>query len=188
MVNPDELTNFNRSTEEAQELMLFSVLVANKPAKRTSELLERFLNSLKGNSPFDKVKKLIKQNKLLEKLQEFRTGQYTRIEKSLRQLVEADLDVRKCSVEDLEKIHGIGPKTARMIVLHSQKDKFYCVLDTHLLKFLRDELKLDAPKTTPSGKKYKELEQKFLDYAKKVGKLPANLDLEIWKRYAHAND
>lgn len=56
-------------------------------------------------------------------------------------------------------------------------------LDTHVLKYL-GELGHDVPKTTPTGKKYRELEKAFIEHCDEVGKDIATLDLEVWNRYA----
>jgi hypothetical protein len=52
---------------------------------------------------------------LRERLEESKLGQYTRIEHVFRQIVL--LDVTKVTLEELESIKGIGPKTARFFFL-----------------------------------------------------------------------
>ena len=52
-------------------------------------------------------------------------------------------------------------------------------LDTHILSWLR-ERGHDAPKSTPTGAKYAELEQVFLGYCAAAGRGVAEMDLEIW--------
>ena len=97
-----------------------------------------------------------------------------------------ELDLRTCTADELDNIYGIGPKTARCFILHSRKGARYVGLDTHILKYMKNEMGVeDVPKSTPSSKKeYERLEQIFLNHADELGKTPADLDLEIWKRYA----
>jgi thermostable 8-oxoguanine DNA glycosylase len=57
------------------------------------------------------------------------------------------------------------------------------VLDTHVLKWLREQGVADVPSTTPAGRKYAALEAEFLNRVP-PGMTPAAFDLEVWKRYA----
>jgi thermostable 8-oxoguanine DNA glycosylase len=52
-----------------------------------------------------------------------------------------------------------------------------------MLKHLRT-LGYDAPKSTPTGKKYLILEKNVLYLAKEAGMSPADYDLMIWNRYS----
>jgi thermostable 8-oxoguanine DNA glycosylase len=183
MVDPKNITNYDRSDIELEEFLLFSVLVANKPAHVTAKKLDDFLASIPLNrSPLEKIKHLTINNKLASHLKHHKTGQYHRIEKCLKSLLRSELDLKTCSAQDLENIPGIGPKTARFFILHSRRDQHLAALDTHILKFLK-ELGYNVPKSTPSGNKYRELEKAFLIEAKKLDRDPASLDLEIWRYY-----
>jgi len=93
--------------------------------------------------------------------------------------------LRTCSIDELESIFGIGRKTSRCFVMHSRRNAQCAGLDTHILKFLRSKGH-DVPKSTPgSKKKYLEIENLFLKYAKKSNKTIAKFDLDIWKKYAY---
>jgi thermostable 8-oxoguanine DNA glycosylase len=84
---------------------------------------------------------------------------------------------------DLEEVKGIGYKTSRFFVLHSQPYQRYVVLDTHLLAHMRDDLGILAPKSTPSSKKkYLELEEKLMRIIDNSGKTFAEYDLDIWRK------
>ena len=98
-------------------------------------------------------------------------------------LVSRGLNLSSCSIEDLERVVGIGPKTARCFVMHSRRGARHAGLDTHVLKYLKSR-GVDVPKSTPTGRRYAELERIFLDMADESGKSPAEFDLEIWKRYS----
>jgi len=182
IMDPTEAINYNSSIEELEHFLIFSICVANKGAYRTGEVISRLLKR-EGGSPFDKIRLLIKQGQLDKSLREVRTGQYNRIGRALKEIVESGLNLRTCSVEDLLKIHGIGNKTARFFILFTRPNQRLASLDTHILKFLRDK-GYDVPKSTPqSNKKYKEVEELFLKEADKAGRDPAEFDLEIWKSY-----
>jgi thermostable 8-oxoguanine DNA glycosylase len=188
MVDPINFTNFNRTDVELEETALFSVLVAGKNALVTAKSLENLLVTahkqveFKERQPFNCMKQF-KRSKLADLLHEHGIGCYTSKSRSVDELVNSELDLRNCSVEDLEEIYGIGSKTARMFVMHTRPNQEYAALDVHILKYLRD-CGYDVPGNTPGSKnKYKELEVIFLELAKKHGKTPADFDLDLWREY-----
>ena len=181
-VDPTKITNYSYTTNELQAFWLFCLVVAGKTAKTQARLLEGFLNSLECvGSPFDKLTWAVIQDNLEERLKFSRLGQYGRLSRAFRESL--SLDLRNCSVEDLEKVHGVGPKTSRLFVMHSRPNVRYAAIDTHILKLLREN-GYDAPKSTPTGKKYRDLEQAFLKLADDAGMTPADFDLSTWKKYA----
>jgi thermostable 8-oxoguanine DNA glycosylase len=184
MIDPTKITDFNRTKEQLEELLLFCIIVAGKTASIQAQKLEQFLKREK-RTPFKLIQSYIKRGILLERIKEAKLGQYNRLEKAFEEVLK--LNVFTCTVAELENITGIGPKTARFYILHSRANQNVAVLDTHLLKWLREELKLKAPKSTPSSKTYLFLEQKFLSFCKKNNKNPATLDLEIWNKYSAKN-
>ncbi len=187
MVDPINFTNFNRSYVELEETALFSVLVAGKNALTTAKALENFLNylhkklNLKDFQPFYSVRQFNKRD-LASLLRDNGIGCQTSKSRSIYELANSNLNLKTCSVADLERIHGIGPKTARMFVMHTRENQQYAVLDVHILRYLRD-CGHDVPRSTPVGKKYREIELIFLELARKNNKTPADFDLMIWRRY-----
>lgn len=171
------------SREQLEWWILFGVCVANKPAKITEAKLKEFLDfRFARKSPFNQVRDMIALNQLSIQLRRVRFGQYARIEKAFRAAI--DLDLENLTVESLEAVPGIGPKTARMIVLYSVPKADCVPLDTHVLKFLRS-LGYDAPKSTPpKGKKYAALEQAFKLEAAAHCVSVRQLDTEVWKAYS----
>jgi hypothetical protein len=104
-----------------------------------------------------------------------RAGQYARIAAAFRGVL--SLNLRTCTVADLEAVHGIGPKTARMFLLHSRPAQRVAVLDTHILAWLAQCGVADVPRSTPpAGKHYERLELAFLDLCDKAGADPASLE------------
>ncbi len=182
MVDPSDVTNFKRTQSELEEFLLFCIVVAGKTAIIQAKKLNEFLTNDISLTPFQLIKQQIKRKILLDKIKEVKLGQYSRLERAFTQVI--NLDVFTCTVAELEGIIGIGPKTARFFILHSRANQKLAVLDTHILKWLRDELKLDTPKSTPNSKQYLILEQEFLNHCKKHKISPATLDLEIWNKYS----
>lgn len=187
LVDPENITNFNSSKLELQLLILFWVCAAGKKAKTAAKNLNNFLNY--GNKLFDEEEPfniILKfGDSLPQELKNNGIGCYNNKSKTMIFLASSGIDLFSCSVLDLEKIPGIGPKTSRCFLMHSRKNVRHAGLDTHCLKYLRDK-GYDVPKSTPSGRKYLEIEKIFLELADKSGKTIAEFDLEIWKKYSGA--
>ena len=163
MIDPFDVTKYDRTIPELEEFLLFCICVAGKQANKTAERLGNILEEYERGevkSPFLVIQRLLFMKKLEDKLKEYGFGQYRKLTKALTQIARSGFDLRKCSVEDLETIHGVGPKTSRYFILHTRKDSKVACLDVHILGYLRG-LGHEAPKTTPTGKKYLELEQIF---------------------------
>lgn len=178
-IDPTKITNYKRTQEELEQFLIFCVCVAGKNAQRTAKAVDILLDGQIG-TPFERIRKMIKHNILIDGLRKSGIGQYTRLSKCLTEMINVDIDLKKVTIEELESIHGIGPKTSRFFVLHSRKSQKVAVLDTHILKYLSKK-GYNVPKATPSGRRYKEIEQVFLEMAKKLNTTPSKLDLEIWK-------
>lgn len=186
VVDPYNIIDYDRHIFELEEFLLFSVVVAGKTASVQSRLLGEFLLRENNESPFEIIRNMIQGDMLEYYLRQSKLGQYNKIVKSFTQIVNSNLDLQTCTVEDLEAIHGIGPKTARFFILHTRPNQRIAVLDTHILRFMRERLFISTPKSTPSGKLYKKLEQQFLDYVDTTGKSVAEIDLAIWSEYARS--
>lgn len=188
MVDAYDIIDYNRSDNHLEEYLLFSVVVAGKTATTQARALETFLLFSHYESPFEAIRDMIARNKLEYYLRLSKLGQYTKLTKSFTQIATSDINLRTCNAADLESIHGIGPKTARFFLLYTRPDQQCAVLDTHILRFMREKLGIMTPKTTPSAKKYALLEQQFLDYVKTTGRKVADVDLEIWSAYSSKSD
>jgi thermostable 8-oxoguanine DNA glycosylase len=182
MITPKNITNFSRTTHELQSFFLFGLFCAGKNSDYASKCLSRLLSKDK-DEPF-KILKTLGEIGIHNALVASRIGQYSRLTKGIMQAL--DLDLATCSLEDLMNIHGVGPKTARFFLLHTRANYECAVLDTHILKFLRDH-QVDAPKNTPTNyKQYLDLEKKFI-YLAKIN-FPsmalADIDLTLWMKYS----
>src|SRR5208283_3945404 len=110
------------------------------------------------------VQLYILRNELLKKMKKHKIGKYTLLNKGFRAAL--DLDLYHLDVPALEKVPGIGPKGARMIMMYRFPDqKDYAVLDTHVLKFMCAH-GYEVPEATPTGKTYEKIEHWVLAEAK----------------------
>jgi endonuclease III len=175
--------------EEREWFVLFAICVAGKSAKQTAKKLNSFLLGAELDAAvwsgwFEWLRNL-PDDSLDRAVRFFKFGQYKRIIKAFREV--AKLDVTKdLTVEKLEVIPGIGPKTARFIVLYTDPNADCVPLDTHILKFLKEYFpECKVPKSTPpAGKTYNKLEKMFQEAAKSKGKSVRQLDTEVWQSYA----
>lgn len=186
LVNPADVINYNRTDAELELWWLFSGVVAGKTATTQARLLNEFLLDLEPgddvDGPFARIAKAEAQGVLKDKLIKSRLGQFNRLYKQFVQSL--DLDLRTCTIEDLEAIHGCGPKTARMFVMMSRPNQRVAALDTHVLKHLRAHGH-QTPETTPQSKReYRRLEEEFLKLADASGMSVADYDLSVWKQYS----
>ena len=182
MISPTNITNHNRSQSELEEFLLFCIMVAGKSAKQTAQKLNLFLHKRDSNeSPLEYVDNLLHEGYLEQAMRNARLGQYGRLGNAFAGIVKFQGRLHEVSVEDLESINGIGPKTARFFLLHSRPDQRLAVLDTHLLAHMREDLGMDVPKSTPNKNKYKVLEEKLLKVIDESGKTFAEYDLDVWK-------
>jgi thermostable 8-oxoguanine DNA glycosylase len=179
-VEPRNITNFQRSEYELQEFLLFCVAVAGKSSDMQARKLDIFL-APHSILPFERINRLVAQGNFMDVLMQSKIGQYKRISKAWTNLAKSGLDLRTCTVEELEKIEGFGCKTSRFFLMHSRPNQEVAVLDTHILRWMRGK-GWKAPKSTPPLKKYKELEVAFLMECVWAGMTPATLDLFIWKQ------
>lgn len=188
IIDPSNITNFALNKEELELHILFWFFVAGKNALTIANHLDLMLNSLKIKHQVSSPLLLLsKENDLEDLLKSYGFGCQRTKARGLRELIGKNLNLSTCSVEDLESIHGIGPKTARCFLMHTRKDVRHAGLDVHILKWLKS-LGHDVPKNTPTGKKYKNLEEIFLSIADTLKMSPAELDLLVWNSKGKLNE
>lgn len=185
LVDPDNITRFDSDDRELELVLLFWICAAGKKAKTAAANLRRLLEDGRARFGVDGPFEVIRHYgpDLAEELRLHGIGCYNNKGRSMLELAAKGLDLKRCSVSELESVRGIGPKTARCFVMHSRRGARHAGLDTHVLKYLR-ERGVDAPASTPSGRLYGELESVFLEMADRSGKTVAEFDLEIWRRYS----
>ena len=183
LIDPKKITNFTRTTAELQSFFLFGLFCAGKNSDYAAKCLARLLHNNDGETPFEVLKGL-GETGIYNTLLASRIGQYNRLTKAIMSAV--DLDLATCTLQDLMSVHGVGQKTARFFLLHTRPDCQCAVLDTHILKWLRDN-EVDAPTSTPTSiKQYMELEKQFLFLARENFPFMsiADVDLTLWMKYS----
>lgn len=183
MIDPNNITNFNRDTHQLELFLLFATVVAGKDAQQQADKLRELLKDSKS-SPLQYVHRLRREGRLEEEMRRVKIGQYNRLATAWSGLIDSGFDLSKVTTEDLETIYGIGPKTSRFFILHSRPNQKCAVLDTHILSWIRENLDSKAPKSTPSQKRYLELEKRFVEYCEANNINIAEFDLELWKKYS----
>lgn len=164
------------NTQELEYRLIYSLIVAGKSANFTTAAMDRL-----GNPDLATVRKWKESGVLCDELKKARTGNYTKLSKALSELSEQEIDLETATPERLELIHGIGPKTSRFFIIWTRPAERYAALDVHVLRWLKEQGH-NAPRSTPSGEKYRELEKIFISEADKRGMTPRELDYEIWSK------
>ena len=188
MINPAEVTNYNRTQYELEEFILFCINVAGKKsaieAPKLEVFIERAKNITKESTPFNCIKKLIKLGRLNEIMHWAKLSPYAQRYNSYVAVAKIK-DLQTVTLNRLLQVPGIGLKTARFFLSHSREDFDEPMLDTHILRFLRDQGYTDAPKSTPTNENtYYYFANIFKNIARQLGKSVTDLDLEIWKQYS----
>lgn len=184
-IDPMAVTKYDRSDAELERFWTFCVLVAGKNADWAALKVNDLYASAErqGMTPFAYLRE--NRHALHNLLVANRVGQYHRIEKALEASLE--LDLRTCTIAELEAIFGVGPKTARFFVLHTRRDAQCAVLDTHVLRWMARTLgpsfdRHEIPTSTPPSRVYLRLEQLCLALMRSTfpGMTLAEADLLIW--------
>jgi thermostable 8-oxoguanine DNA glycosylase len=193
-VDPYNITNYDRTKEELECFLLFCIVVAGKTAYIQARKLDEFLTSVNKRlmmpehvNPFQSLKSAEQHGILMEEILKAKLGQYKKIYNGFKYISEREYNLNRMTPQLLECIPGVGMKTSRFFLLHS--DKFYkdkiAILDTHILKFIKENIDDRAPKSTPTIKvTYKYWEDVFLYWCECNNKNVADFDLEVWKSYA----
>lgn len=196
MIQPNKITDFNRSDDELLEFFIFCVFVAGHSSENTAKSLEYWITNYvkcNGKSLKDSLIKYSKNpySSISMNLKQSGIGCYTRHSRFIEQLgksLEAkSINFRTATVEKLQEFIGVGFKTSRFFILHSRPGiNNIAVLDRHILSFLREK-GVDAPKNTPSShKKYKELEKQFIRIANESDLTLSQFDLSLWEKKSNS--
>lgn len=178
---------------ERQYLLAFLVLVANKPAKRAEYALdmliergrlflaERATSAGIFGMPFELLRILDgADNKLEQALHETGIGYYKVKAKGLRHLANSKMNLATCSYEDLLEIPGISHKSASLFLMYSRPNERRASLDTHILRWLKNQ-GYDVPESTPgSRKRYEEVQSYFIKEADARNMTCKELNAKIW--------
>ena len=193
-VDPYNITKYNRTEAELECFLLFCIVVAGKTAYIQARKLDEFLTSVNKRlmmpeniNPFQSLKSAEQHGILFEEIKKAKLGQYKKIYSGFKFITQTDYNLSKMTPQILEKIPGVGMKSSRFFLLHSDtfyKDKI-AILDTHILKFIKENIDDKAPKSTPViPLTYRFWEDMFLSWCRENNKNVADFDLEVWKSYA----
>ncbi len=137
--------------------------------------------------PFQTIRSADQHGILFEEIKLAKLGQYKKIYSGFKYISEREYNLSRMTPKILEEIPGVGMKTSRFFLLHSDllyKDKI-AILDTHILKFIKENIDDRAPKSTPViPLTYRFWESLFLQWCEQNKKNVADFDLEVWKKYA----
>ena len=194
MIDPYNITKYNRNQNELEEFLLFCIVVAGKTAYIQAQKLNDFLVSVNTRlympenvNPFQSLKSAEQHGILMEEIQKAKLGQYKKIYSGFKFITQTEYNLSKMTPQILEKIPGVGMKSSRFFLLHSDtfyKDKI-AILDTHILKFIKENIDDRAPKSTPViPLTYRFWEDMFISWCRLNNKNVADFDLEVWKSYA----
>jgi hypothetical protein len=195
LIDPDKVTDYEQSDAQLQMFLLFAIFVAGKTAKIMAPKTHNFIkgchlwkDECRYLTPFQTIILMISCDILRDELERQKIGKYNVLQRCLKELVTANLDLKTCTVEQLESVYGIGLKTSRFFVMHSRRNQRYAALDTHILRWLRDMGYPDIPQKTPSSSKsYRRIEGIYLAQAELRGEDPTEMDLKIWRHYSKGN-
>lgn len=185
MIDPSQITNYELTYDQLQERILFWILAAGKRGDRAASIVNDWILNIKTTEYIFDTFKNWSIEKLTALCKKYGTGCQSIKARAIYEIVHSNLDLTTCTPDQLESIYGIGMKTARCFIIHSRKDAPYAGLDTHILKFL-SRLELEdvvVPKSTPTKKKYLQLEKIVLKLAHEFKMSPADFDLMIWNAY-----
>ena len=186
-INPQEITDYNRTNAELEFFLLFCIVVAGKKSDIQARKLEAWYDNrvYHQDTPFEYAERLEQNNELRQSLEEVKMGQYNRLVNSFQDAIYGDFDLQKCSLQQLCTIRGVKLKTSNFFLTHSREGYNVPVLDTHVLKFLKAEGIKNVPKSTPQDEKlYNSLAKQFTTIAKRRRMSVADLDLQVWKQYS----
>lgn len=191
MINPKEVTNFNRTQSELEEFAIYSILVANNNSDVIAPRLDRFLQSNPTSfTPLNYIFYSFNEESLKTSFRNLGIGKYGQKANGVNNLVEQhiyeNLNLSKADTNRLEMVRWIGMKTSRFFVLHSRYGARCAAIDTHILKGLRHYLpaSIYVPTKVPGNKKeFLRLEGHFIHLADMFGQTCADLDIEWWIRF-----
>jgi thermostable 8-oxoguanine DNA glycosylase len=194
MVNLNKEIDFDRNDYDLEEFMIFCIMVAGKKATTMARLLDNILSQMHAEvdpqrelKPFGLIDRWINCNPskdLGEYLKNNGVGCYNHRAKAIICLIDAALDLRTCTIEDLEELYGVGQKTSRFFLMCNRPDIKAAILDRHILRYL-NELGHNVPLNTPTSKSdYNRIERIFLQEAENNNIDPMEFDYGIWKKAA----
>ena len=132
MIDPNNITKYDRTDKELLEFWLFCILVAGKKSSWAANKVAE-LDRIFGIEVLFQLDKVLIKNMLML----CSAGQYERISNAIHE--SKSIDLRKAGFLELMQIKGCGPKTAAFFLTHSREGESIPILDTHILKYIRSK-------------------------------------------------
>ena len=194
MINPKKVTDYNRNQSQLQEWLLYCICVAGKRSEIESPKVRKFILDKRfgfGLKPFELIRKLlsvssVEMDGLKQHLHKYKIAPYTmRYNSFVDAVTLLPDDLSEVTIDDLQKVRGISTKTSRFFLTHSREDFDEPVLDTHILRYLKD-VGYDVPDSTPQNPSvYAKISEIFKRLANFEGKSVTDFDLEVWTEYSY---
>jgi hypothetical protein len=204
VIDPNAPTVYGRSRADLEEMVLWCTLLPTHDAHRMAKQLERFLMNARfvygdETTPFELVRIMVGNGSLKATMVRYAFGQYERLVRCWTELTRLYPHTRRrinpggselphldtidlLNLTELEKIHGIGPKTARMIVLHNVRGARCIPVDIHWMKELKEK-GYPITATSLDARTHASYEAFALLEVDKSGKTAAAYDFLIWKKW-----
>ena len=197
MVKLGEEIDFGRGDYDLEEFMLFAIMVPGKKASTTVRLVDDILRKMHSDvdlgrelKPFELIRSWLERHPHVDFaiwLRHKGVGCYNHRAKAIKGVVESGLNLRECTIEDLEKLYGVGQKTSRFFLMCNRPNVKAAILDRHILRYL-SQRGYSVPESTPTNKaEYKRIERIFLREAERNDADPMQFDYAIWKEGAGVN-
>jgi len=187
MIDPHNITNYDRNITELQEFLVFAVAVAGKNSDHVAPKINALFKvplfvELINNYPW--LENGLWEAHMHALLKQHKTGNYGRMMRFLKELAKSEINLVECQIDELLSLYGVGPKSACFFLLHSRPKQDLIVLDTHVRKFLASKgWKLSA---IPDKIRYLNIVNKAIQFIK--SSYPqltlAEADLQIWKEFS----
>lgn len=189
MIDPKKVTKYDRNETQLQEFLLYCVCVAGKKSEIETRKLDKFLS---GASPFKLIRKLLKSSSvifndgLMEHLSKNKIAPYKQRWNSFKDVATLLPDnLSEVTLDELQQVRGISTKTSRFFLTHSREDFDEPVLDTHILRYLKD-VGHDVPSSTPQNPNvYGKVASLFKKEADLAEMSVTDFDLKVWTEYSY---
>ena len=189
MIDPKKVTDYGRNETQLQEFLLYCVCVAGKKSEIETRKLDKFLS---GASPFKLIRKLLKSSSviwkdgLMEHLSKNKIAPYKQRWNSFKDVATLLPDnLSEVTLDELQQVRGISTKTSRFFLTHSREDFDEPVLDTHILRYLKD-VGHDVPSSTPQNPNvYGKVASLFKKEADLAEMSVTDFDLKVWTEYSY---
>lgn len=175
---------YDRPDSELEEFLLCCILFDGKNiVHATTCILNLISLEFSGVSTFAKIRNMVQNKTLLKNLQKVGIDKdCEKIAKIFKKVSNANVNLKTCTIKELETIAKLSPKISRLFILYTRKDAKCAVLDTKTLKWMSTFLQ-NIPKETPKErKKYVQLEKMVLDYCEVSHISPVELYEKVIKK------